>query len=126
MSVTASRPIMYPMTSCRKVKLPVKATPGTLTKVRLLVSVETTEATFLMEADGPALAALLEKDRERLVLQNMLEEGNDQEAAERQVDSLLALLRVFGRGTLRIVDAPEVHRLRLDFALGCPRASQEK
>ena len=36
-----------------------------------------TDATLLVEADGAALARLLEQNRSRLVMQNMLEKGND-------------------------------------------------
>ncbi|WP_169976813.1 hypothetical protein [Tautonia rosea] len=79
---------------------------------------ETIDATLLMTADGPALAALAERNLERLILQNMLQRGNDRADAERDVTVLIALLRYLGQGSLRLVDTPEHSSLSLEFQLG--------
>ncbi|MEW4567651.1 hypothetical protein AB1L88_07250 [Tautonia sp. JC769] len=79
---------------------------------------ETIDATLFMTADGPALAALVRDNRERLILQNMLEQGNDRAAAERDVTVLATLLQYLGQGTMRLVDTPEHSTLSLEFRLG--------
>lgn len=79
---------------------------------------ETTDATLLMTADGPALADLVQQNRERLILQNMLERGNDRAAAERDVTVLATLLRYLGQGELHLVDTPDHSSLSLEFQLG--------
>lgn len=79
-----------------------------------------TDATLLMTADGPALAGLVELNRERLILQNMLDRGNDRADAERDVATLAALLRYLGRGELRLEDVEDASTLTLEFELGHP------
>jgi hypothetical protein len=74
--------------------------------------------TLVAEADGAALARLVERNRTRLVMQNMLEKGNDKPAAEREVGTLLSLLRDLGHARLTARDTPGAFRLRLDLALG--------
>jgi hypothetical protein len=80
--------------------------------------VETIDATLFMTADGPALANLVRLNRERLILQNMLEQGNDRAAAERDVTVLATLLQYLGQGTMRLVDTPDHSSLSLEFQLG--------
>ena len=77
-----------------------------------------TDATLLMTADGPALAGLVDRNREQLILRNMLEQGNDREAAEQSIAVLSGLLRYLGQGTLRVVDGDEASTLALEFAIG--------
>ncbi|MCA1684776.1 MAG: hypothetical protein LC745_02075, partial [Planctomycetia bacterium] len=76
------------------------------------------EATLVAEADGPGLARLVELNRTRLVLQNMLEKGHDKEQAEGEVGFLAALLRYFGHGRLTVRDGEGATRLGLEFSLG--------
>lgn len=83
-------------------------------------SAEPADATLLMRVDGPALAALGDLNRERLILQNMLEDGNDRPTAERNVGGLLSLLRYLGAGELKLHDGEETSRLSLEFTLGTP------
>lgn len=75
------------------------------------------DATLLVQADGAELARLLERNRRRLVMQNMLENGHDQARAGEEVDSLLHLLRLLGQGRLSVQDAAETVRLNVSFAL---------
>lgn len=76
-----------------------------------------TDGTLLAEADGPELVKLLELNRNRLVMQNMLGKGENKVQAEEGVSTLLQLLRYFGHGRLSVKDGPESIRLALDFAL---------
>lgn len=75
---------------------------------------ETLEA----EADGRELAALVDANRERLVMQNMLEKGNDKAKSEEEVDVLATLLRTLGSGRLTVVDGGPRWEARLNFQLG--------
>jgi hypothetical protein len=78
------------------------------------------DATLLMTADGPALASLVELNQERLILQTMLDQGKDRDAAERDVATLAALLRYLGRGELRLKDRAEASTISLEFDQGQP------
>jgi hypothetical protein len=78
----------------------------------------TVDATVLIEADGTAVARVLDVNRQRLVTQNMLEKGNDKATASGEIDLLLGLLRYAGHGTLSAKDSDKAVEFRLDFALG--------
>jgi hypothetical protein len=75
------------------------------------------DATLLVEADGPELVKLLELNRNRLVMQNMLNRGENKTQAEDGVSTLFQLLRYFGHGRLTAQDGPDAVHLTLDFAL---------
>ena len=76
-----------------------------------------TDATLLVEADGPALARLVTLNRNRLIMQNMLDKGHDQAAAETEIDHLGRLLQSLGRGRLTVQDGAEALRFELGFTL---------
>ena len=77
------------------------------------------DATLLAEADGAALARLVELNRNRMVMQNMLDKGHDKEQAEAEVGFLATLLRYFGRGRpLGPRRSAEATRVGLEFTLG--------
>ncbi len=76
-----------------------------------------TESTLLIDADGAALARLFEKNRERLVSQNMLEKGNPRARAEGEVGLFLDLLKYLGRGTLSAEDRADSVRVKAEFSL---------
>jgi hypothetical protein len=76
------------------------------------------DATLAAEADGVTLAKLVELNRTRLVMQNMLQKGHDKERAESEVQLLAALMRYLGHARLSIQDGSETMRIGLDFALG--------
>jgi hypothetical protein len=76
-----------------------------------------TTSTLVIEADGAALAQILEANRARLVMQNMLEKGNDKPSAEREADFLTQFVRYLGHATLTADDRPEAIRLQLNFAI---------
>ncbi|MHB1557345.1 MAG: hypothetical protein ACYC61_07685 [Isosphaeraceae bacterium] len=75
-------------------------------------------ATFTVNADGPELARLFEKNRDRMIMQTMLSRGETKEDAGRRVDLNLALLRYLGHGRLVIQDLPGRSRaqVRLDLS----------
>jgi hypothetical protein len=76
-----------------------------------------TDVTLLLEADGPALAHLVALNRNRLIMQNMLDKGHDQAAAETEIDQLGRLLHSLGRGRLTVQDGSETLRFDLGFTL---------
>ncbi len=80
------------------------------------------DATLQIAAEGAGLAApaLIDDNRPRLVMQNMLEKGNDKPRAELEVGLLSRIFRALGRGTLSALDTPESVQLRIDFATPAP------
>jgi len=79
-----------------------------------------TASTIRIELQGARLAKYVERNRERLILQNMVEEGNDRAAAETQVDTLAALLQYVSRGVWSLEDTEEHSRIALEFQFGQP------
>jgi hypothetical protein len=75
------------------------------------------DVTLLAEADGPALARLVTLNRDRLILQNMLDKGHGQAEAETEIGRLERLLKFLGRGRLTVRDGPETLRFDLGFTL---------
>jgi hypothetical protein len=76
-----------------------------------------TDATLVAVADGPTLAGLLEENKDRLVMQNMLEKGNDKAKAEQEIGLLVKLVRYLGHADASVKDRPDSLQFRLDFAL---------
>lgn len=76
------------------------------------------QATLAVEADGSVLAGLLDLNRNRIVMQNMLEKGHDKAQAEDEVNTLLSILRYLGHGRLTVQDGADTLKLNLGFALG--------
>ena len=74
------------------------------------------DATLQIAAEGAELAALIDENLPRLVMQNMLEKGNDKPKAESEVGLLSRIVRTLGRGSLSALDTPESVQFRLDFA----------
>lgn len=56
---------------------------------------EATKANSALMLDGDALAEILGDNREQLIAQNMLEDGNDYEEAGNTIDTLLSLVQMF-------------------------------
>ncbi|MFI5460841.1 MAG: hypothetical protein ACHRXM_35980 [Isosphaerales bacterium] len=75
------------------------------------------EETFVLEADGPELARLLEQNRGRLAMQLMLNRGETREKAQQDVDLGLTLLRYLGQGRLTIRDDSGASRLQVKLQL---------
>lgn len=64
---------------------------------------------------GKPLQEILKQNAEQLIAQNMLEEGNDYEAAQAQIDILLSLVGLVDRMTVKLENSEG--RLRLDAGL---------
>jgi hypothetical protein len=79
-----------------------------------------TPATLAVEADGPALARLVTLNRNRLIMQNMLDKGQDQAAAESAIDGLGRLLGSLGRARLSVEDRAGTLRFDLGLRLSNP------
>ena len=76
------------------------------------------QGTLALEADGAVLAGLLDLNRDRIVMQNMLEKGHDKTQAEDEVGTLLSVLRYLSHGRLSVRDTSDALKANLDFALG--------
>jgi hypothetical protein len=76
-----------------------------------------TDATILLEADGRELSQLIAQDREYLVNQNVLEQGNDRGQAEAEIDLLRQLVEYLGHATYSATRADGLLRLRLHHDL---------
>jgi hypothetical protein len=74
------------------------------------------DATLVIAAEGAELAGLIEANRLRLVMQNMLEKGNDRPKAEEAVETLARIVRTLGRGEFTALDTPDAVQFRIDFA----------
>ncbi len=59
-------------------------------------------ANSLMEVEGPALSAILEANRERMVRKNMVDKGDSREKAESDIQVLLAALGHLDHATLTL------------------------
>jgi hypothetical protein len=75
-------------------------------------------STVILQADGGAVAKLLELNRQRLITQNMMEKGNDKASASSEIDVLLGLLRYVGQGELSAKDGEKSLNFKLDLTLG--------
>jgi hypothetical protein len=69
--------------------------------------------TIVLEADGPELAKLLELNRGRIAAQFMLGRGETKPNADRQVESLLSLVRYLGHGRAVVRDDPAATQLEV-------------
>jgi hypothetical protein len=79
---------------------------------------KTTEHNVVLDADISQLVDLLVQNREPLVNQNMVQQGNTREKAEQEVDLFLALFRLFGKGRFTWTAEPDsMHAdLSIEFA----------
>lgn len=75
------------------------------------------DATLMVKADGRELADLVEINKTRLVMQNMLEKGHDKTQAEREISVLTQLLRYLGLAQLSVQDSAETVKFKLSFDL---------
>ncbi len=76
-----------------------------------------TDSTLLLEASGDAISRLLGRNRDQLVVQNMLSKGNAKAQAEAETDLILDLLKYAGKATLSATDRADSAVLKLNFEL---------
>ena len=70
-----------------------------------------------MELDGQRIAKLVNANRERLVMQNMVEKGHGRQAAETEIGALEALIKGLNHATATAADTSDRFTLRLSFDL---------
>jgi hypothetical protein len=75
------------------------------------------KSTLTLEADGPELARFLEKNHGRMVMQNVLKQGETKEKAEQRVALNLAVLNYLRHGQLIVRDDPDATRFQLKLEL---------
>jgi len=74
------------------------------------------DAAFL-EIDGQKLGKIVETNKERLVMQNMVEKGNGRKAAESEIGALEALVKGLNHATATASDTKDRFTLKLSFDL---------
>lgn len=70
-----------------------------------------------LKIDGQKLADILDKNRERLVMQNMVEKGHGRKSAETEIGAIEALIRGLNRGEIAVDDTESLFRMRIGFDL---------
>jgi hypothetical protein len=75
------------------------------------------ETNSLVELDGVQLASILKANRENLIRQNMVEEGNSREEAETQIDLILTVLEQLDKVKLDVGIRGEKTRAELRIEL---------
>jgi hypothetical protein len=70
-----------------------------------------------IEADNQILQSILADNREPLIAQNMLEQGRDRAAAEKNIDLVLAILKHFDKSSLKLTTDGGKLELALDVRL---------
>lgn len=70
--------------------------------------------------DSAEASSILKSNREALITQNMLEEGNDREEAESQIDTLLKIADYFGIAELKLENKPKSLELNFQVELKNP------
>jgi hypothetical protein len=78
---------------------------------------KSTDATLLADVNGEELAKLIDQNRKRLVMDNMVSKGNDKARSEAEIGSLSALAKYLHHGKLTTADTEGGVRLRLEFDL---------
>ncbi len=74
------------------------------------------DAAFL-EIDGQKLGKIVETNKERLVMQNMVEKGNGRKGAESEIGALEALVKGLNHATATASDTKDRFTLKLSFDL---------
>ncbi|MFM1802454.1 MAG: hypothetical protein RJA81_1806, partial [Planctomycetota bacterium] len=70
-----------------------------------------------MNLDGDRIANLVDLNRERLVMQNMVEKGQGRKAAETEIGGLESLIRTLNRASVTVDDSQNLFRIRVGFDL---------
>lgn len=76
-----------------------------------------TDETLVIEADGHELSSLIQTNRTRLVMQNMIEKGNAKPASEGEIDTLSKLADFLGKARLTVKEGDSGWQMKLDFTL---------
>ncbi len=71
-----------------------------------------------IELDGPAAVAALRDNRSQLVAQNMIQQGHDKAAAEKEVDLFLEMLGYLRGAEVKLTPEPGLLRLEVGVRMG--------
>lgn len=74
-----------------------------------------------LDVNGQLLGRLIEVNRERLVMQNMVEKGQGRSAAEGEIGGLESLVRELNAGEISVSDTEKLFRFRIGFDLDKPK-----
>jgi hypothetical protein len=74
----------------------------------------------LASIDGVALAAILESNREALIRQNMVEEGNTREQAEGEIGMLLTIAKAVRKLKMTVGHRAETAHAALEVTVDLP------
>jgi hypothetical protein len=74
-----------------------------------------------LDVSGQLLGRLIETNRERLVMQNMVEKGHGRNAAETEIGGLESLVRGLNQGEIVVNDTEKLFRIRLGFDFNPPQ-----
>ena len=80
-------------------------------------SADSDTANMDFEVRGASLKQVLNDNREQLVANNMLEDGNSRQEAERQIDLLLGIVGWIDRLSARLQPSDDQLELRLNLKL---------
>lgn len=75
------------------------------------------DQTLRIEAEGQAVSALIDQNRETLIDRIVVKEGKDRAVAGKEVDLLKALAKYLGQGALSATDTADGVSFTLNFAL---------
>ncbi|MFM7315727.1 MAG: hypothetical protein ACKO5E_02155 [bacterium] len=70
-----------------------------------------------LSVDGQRLGRLIDVNRERLVMQNMVEKGHGRSAAEGEIGGLESLVKGLNSGNISVSDTEKLFRFRIGFDL---------
>lgn len=74
-----------------------------------------------LDVNGQLLGRLIEVNRERLVMQNMVEKGQGRSAAEGEIGGLESLVKELNAGEISVSDTEKLFRFRIGFDLDKPK-----
>lgn len=82
------------------------------------------DAMFVTEANGPAAARLVGRNRSYLVTQNMLQKGNTKAQAEGEIGLMVEALKYLGQARMSVVERPGSLLLNIEYALDSKRSQE--
>ncbi len=87
---------------------------------------KTTEHNIVLELDGPAALGVLAQNKEPLVSQNMVSNGNTRQQAEQEFDTLLKVLGLFGKAQASWTAEPKSMHVDLSIEFAKPKKTAAK
>lgn len=78
---------------------------------------DTPPLAMMVDVDGKRLANVVKTNKERLVMQNMVEKGNSRKAAETEIGGLETIIRTLNHAQVTAEDTANLYKLRLSLDL---------